>query len=63
MLKNCCAFTGHRPHKFPWKQDETDSRCVALKAVLLFNLAMLKYIGEEGVAAALLVKYRRRYGY
>lgn len=29
-----CAFTGHRPHKFPWKDNETDSRCVTLKAVL-----------------------------
>lgn len=45
MLKNCCAFTGHRPHKFPWKQDETDSRCVALKAVLADQIASLVNAG------------------
>ena len=22
-----CAFTGHRPHKFPWKDNEADPRC------------------------------------
>lgn len=33
-LNGCCAFTGHRPQKFPWKYDEEDGRCVALKAVL-----------------------------
>ena len=34
MIYNCCAFTGHRPKKFPWGYDESDSRCVELKAVL-----------------------------
>ena len=32
---------GHRPHKFPWKYNETDSRCVALKAVLAEQIAAL----------------------
>ena len=45
MLENCCAFTGHRPHKFPWKYDETDSRCVALKAVLAEQIAALVNAG------------------
>lgn len=22
MNRNACAFTGHRPHKFPWKNGE-----------------------------------------
>ena len=34
MLKNVCAFTGHRPSKMPWGYDETDGRCAALKEVL-----------------------------
>lgn len=34
MKRMSCAFTGHRPHKFPWKYDESDSRCVELKQVL-----------------------------
>ena len=34
MLDNSCAFTGHRPHKFPWRYNEADDRCVALKAAL-----------------------------
>ena len=41
MLENCCAFTGHRPRKFPWKYDEADSRCVALKAVLAEQITAL----------------------
>lgn len=41
-----CAFTGHRPHKFPWRYDETDSRCTALKAVL--DNQIIKLI-ESGV--------------
>lgn len=32
--KNICAFTGHRPHKFSWKNDESVPECIALKAVL-----------------------------
>jgi len=45
VLENCCAFTGHRPHKFPWKYDEADSRCVALKAVLAEQIAALVNAG------------------
>lgn len=41
MKVKICAFTGHRPHKLPWKQDETDSRCVALKIVLAEQIASL----------------------
>lgn len=26
-----CCFTGHRPTKLPWRYDEGDPRCVALK--------------------------------
>lgn len=26
-----CCFTGHRPAKLPWRYDENDPRCVALK--------------------------------
>lgn len=29
-----CAFSGHRPERLPWGQDETDARCLALKTVL-----------------------------
>ncbi len=41
MNDNCCAFTGHRPKKFPWGYDEADSRCVELKAVLKWEIQML----------------------
>ena len=27
-----CCFTGHRPTKLPWGGDESDVRCLALKA-------------------------------
>ena len=26
-----CAFSGHRPEKLPWREDESDPRCLALK--------------------------------
>lgn len=29
-----CCFTGHRPGKLPWGDDETDRRCVALKQAI-----------------------------
>ena len=41
MLDNCCAFTGHRPHKFPWRYNESDERCVALKAALREQITRL----------------------
>ena len=40
-LRMCCAFSGHRPHKFPWKDDESDSRCVALKTILAEQIEKL----------------------
>lgn len=40
-----CAFTGHRPHKFPWKNNEIDPRCVALKAVLAEQVGKLAAAG------------------
>lgn len=27
----CCSFTGHRPEKLPWGDDEQDPRCLELK--------------------------------
>lgn len=40
-----CAFTGHRPHKFPWKYDETDIRCVKLKTILSEQVSLLTESG------------------
>lgn len=45
MLNNYCAFTGHRPHKLPWKYNEADSRCVALKTVLMEQITRLADTG------------------
>lgn len=41
MNKFACAFTGHRPCKFPWKTNESDPRCVTLKAVLKKEISVL----------------------
>ena len=41
IIERCCAFTGHRPKKFPWGYDEADSRCVALKKALAEQIARL----------------------
>ena len=40
-----CAFTGHRPAKFPWKYDEADSRCIALKSALAEQISLLANAG------------------
>ena len=45
MMNKVCAFTGHRPSKLPWRYDETDSRCVALKAVLMEQITLLVEAG------------------
>lgn len=45
MNQSACAFTGHRPYKFPWKANESDPRCVALKAVLTEEIAALADAG------------------
>lgn len=47
MPSKRCAFTGHRPHKFPWGYNEADSRCVALKAALS---AQVEALAKAGVA-------------
>ncbi len=44
-LNKCCAFTGHRPAKFPWKYDEKDSRCIELKSVLAQQINNLAAAG------------------
>lgn len=44
--QNSCAFTGHRPNSFPWKDNETDRNCVLLKKVLAAQIASLE---ERGV--------------
>ena len=41
-----CCFTGHRPDKLPWGEDETDARCLALKQRLA---AALEDIYRDGV--------------
>ena len=45
MEQNSCAFTGYRPHKFPWKANESDPMCVALKAVLKKEIIALSEAG------------------
>ena len=45
MIERCCAFTGHRPKKFPWGYDETDTRCVALKKALADQIIKLVEAG------------------
>lgn len=46
MTKNkVCAFTGHRPQRLPWRYDEADPRCVALKAALTEQIGLLVEAG------------------
>ena len=41
MIERYCAFTGHRPRKFPWGDNETDARCIALKKALAKEITKL----------------------
>ena len=45
MQRTSCAFTGHRPHKFPWKYNEDDPRCIALKKTLTEQITALAEAG------------------
>ena len=45
FIHHACAFTGHRPAKFPWKYDEADSRCIALKSALAEQIRLLANAG------------------
>ena len=38
---HACAFTGHRPQKFPWGFHEKDPACVTLKETLAGQIAAL----------------------
>lgn len=44
--QTACAFTGHRPGKLPWGDNESDIRCLALKAKLL---AAVESAVQEGM--------------
>jgi len=48
VKKLTCAFTGHRPCKFPWKYNESDPRCTALKAMLAEQIGNLVEHGVTG---------------
>ena len=41
-----CCFSGYRPSKLPWKEDETDRRCIALK-IKLYDV--LEALYEAGI--------------
>lgn len=45
MSKTTCAFTGHRPSRFPWGYDETNQECIALKEILTGEIMRLADIG------------------
>lgn len=40
-MVTACAFTGHRPHKLPWRNNEDDPRCIALKRVMTEQIMAL----------------------
>jgi len=39
MKEKTCCFSGHRPKSFPWKNDESDPRCVWLKSRIYEEIA------------------------
>ena len=40
-----CTFTGHRAAKLPWKDDEEDPRCLALKRCLFGSVEAMYFSG------------------
>jgi len=44
-VNSSCAFTGHRPHKFPWRYNESDPACTALKTILFQQVMKLVQTG------------------
>ena len=68
---NTCAFTGHRPGKFPWKYDESAPGCVALKAALTEQITVLAdrgitdfisgmALGTDMICARIVLALRRK---
>lgn len=45
FIQTACAFTGPRPEKLPWRCNEEDSACVAVKKVLAEQITMLADAG------------------
>jgi uncharacterized phage-like protein YoqJ len=44
--ENTCCFTGHRPAKLPWHDNEDDTRCTALKSSL-FDIVEALYYADK----------------
>ena len=42
-----CGFTGHRPEKLPWGENEDDPRCKALKILLAREVEQAADCGAE----------------
>ena len=45
MELKSCAFTGHRPKKFPWGYNEVNTWCVTLKKALVEEIVKLVNAG------------------
>ena len=46
FIQTACAFTGPRPERLPWRTNETDPACIALKEVLAEEI---KALSDEGI--------------
>lgn len=43
--KKCCCFTGHRPEKLPWHENEDDPRCRVFKETMVKELELAYKLG------------------
>lgn len=43
--EKCCCFTGHRPEKLPWHENEDDPRCRVCKETMVKELELAYKLG------------------
>ena len=71
-IMKTCAFTGHRPEKLPWKNNESDERFLILKKKLktaikqAINNGYLNFLsgmarGIDMLAAELVLDFKKQY--
>ena len=57
MRDNACAFTGHRPSKLPWGNDEASPQFLAFRATMETQITALSEAGAVTIICLFHLKY------